>query len=527
MGSKIETPHGDTSLYPLFVAGVVLLGLGFQKNVVAAMSAEEWAYLKARILLGLVALATCGLGIYLGFFSKAAKRLREQRKLLSAVPESLRVASQTSAYLGHDLDMDAPIYLPNGVRSRHVHILGATGSGKTESVVLNLLKQDIEHGHPIVILDAKGDKSFLDFLQATAMNRLKVFDLSTAASPCTYDPLGSGSWMEAAQRLFNSLVWSEPYYRSKARSVLFRIFEALARRQKPFTFCDIANALESAKTLNGIISPTDGSTPKLSDREFEELAGLRDQIQQIATGHFPEILEKSPGKEAINLADDIKAKRVVYFRLQALLDADSAALLGRLIINDLAFTAAQKHLSGESAEFCPVFLDEFGSFVCPAFLELIAKARSAGLALHFSHQSISDLESDATGFLGRVMDNASTKIVLRTYDPDSTDRMGKAFGLKRQTKLTQSVEGELDDFEKTGAGSARDVEVFRAPPAIMKFLPTGQGFAFIAHGIDAVGEGSAVFRLRFPRLEFNQSTDSQKENVPNENHQPTAASINH
>jgi hypothetical protein len=47
-----------------------------------------------------------------------------------------------------------------------VHILGATGSGKTESVILNFLRQDVARGFGSIILDAKGDDSFLSELMS-------------------------------------------------------------------------------------------------------------------------------------------------------------------------------------------------------------------------------------------------------------------------------------------------------------------------------------------------------------------------
>src|SRR5580698_7048329 len=117
--------------------------------------------------------------------------------------------------MGVDQELRVPIFLPDSQRCKHVHIIGATGSGKTESVVLNFLKQDVTRGLGSIILDAKGDASFLAELKKwIPADRLRIFDLGSPDS-LSYDPLSDGAPLESAQRLFSSLTWSEEYYKSK------------------------------------------------------------------------------------------------------------------------------------------------------------------------------------------------------------------------------------------------------------------------------------------------------------------------
>lgn len=95
--------------------------------------------------------------------------------------------------------MDESIYLPDKIRTRHIHILGATGSGKTESVILNFLRQDVQRGLGSIIMDAKGDTSFLNELYNwVPSDRFRVFDL-TDENSTGYDPLQSGSALIDAQ----------------------------------------------------------------------------------------------------------------------------------------------------------------------------------------------------------------------------------------------------------------------------------------------------------------------------------------
>jgi len=65
--------------------------------------------------------------------------------------------------------------------------------------------------------------------------------------------------------------------------------------------------------------------------------------------------------------------------------------VGKLVINHLNFLAGTAH-QGSGAEkritprkLIPVYLDEFATFACLEFANLVSKARSARFALHFSH----------------------------------------------------------------------------------------------------------------------------------------------
>jgi type IV secretory pathway TraG/TraD family ATPase VirD4 len=133
---------------------------------------------------------------------------------------------------------------------------------------------------------------------------------------------------------------------------------------------------------------------------------------------------------------------------------------------------------------------------------LISKARSAGLALHFSHQSIGDLTGVAEGFLNRITDNSATKIVLRINDPDSAEYFARSFGTREYQKITQRVTNakDTDDAEVVGEGTQRDAHQFRAAPDLLKTLPTGMGAVLINHGIDAPGGATTVLKVRFPML---------------------------
>lgn len=485
----------DTLILAILIGGISLMLI--QKLYLSLSPIEV-----ALFAVGLSSIATIAFLIFWEYFSKFGKEKRKRIEQIQELPPSLLQESENAVYVGRDQNLDIPIYLPDSIRSRHVHILGATGSGKTESVILNFLRQDISRGLGSIILDAKGDISFLKSLKNwVPEEKLKVFDLGSETS-MNYNPLEAGSPLEAAQRLFSSLVWSEEYYKSKAFSALQRMFQIYyEKKDRNPTLLDLSSYLENQDTFSHIAESM-GYSKKMSEKDFSELSGLRDQIKSLCIGHLAKTL--SPiGKSELQLSEATQG-HVLYFRLQSLMSPQLVATLGKLIINHLNYIAGTAHRGEATSEFklIPTYLDEFASFACPEFADLISKARSAGIALHFSHQSIGDLTEVSQGFLNRITDNSATKMVLRINDPDSAEFFARSFGTKLYQKVTQRITKaqEIDNAEVMEDGTQREAHQFRASPDLLKTLPTGVGSVLIAHGYDTPHGASSVFKIQFPYL---------------------------
>jgi len=485
----MKSTQDDSRLFFFIALGLALI-LTQKAKGLSPLEITFWGI----FMLALAALAILIWWQYKEFFAEKSVALR---KRLNSIPSTLR--DEDSAYLGHDLELNLSIHLPDNIRSRHVHILGATGSGKTESVILNLIAHDAANLRPIIILDAKGDASFLSFLNSKPFiqKRLQMFDLGSEISPFAYDPICAGTNEEKVNRIMNSLRWSEEFYKEQARSVLKDIFEAARVQNVGLTFKDINALLRSAESINKFLKAMEPVTKS----QFEQIAGLRAQLRSLSTGVVGDNLSPNEERPTINLEQSIRNKRILYFRLQSLLDSESVAALGRMIVADLASYTGHIHSRGaKDISFCPVFLDEFGSLACSAFVDLISKARSAGLALHFSHQSMGDLKRVDPFLMQQVLDNSSTKIVMRIYDPETAEYLARSFGTRLDRKLTHKVESVNGEVELQEQGSLREVQTFRASPNEMKYLPTGQGFAFIAHGEVHSREAASVHKLQFPKL---------------------------
>lgn len=474
-------------------AGLIVL------NFIREMSL--WILIPSSLLFG-CALAGVGL-LYYEYLSKHARDRKKRIAAISEIPIQLKTEAKDAVQMGLDLDLHIPVFLPDSIRSRHVHVLGATGSGKTESVILNFLKQDIARGFGAVIVDAKGDGSFIRELKSVVpKEKLKIFDLGSASS-LSYDPFSSGSALEAGQRLFASLTWSEEYYKSKAFSALQKIFQFyFSRHGRNPTISIVLDYLTDFENYKGLTPVSEDALPALK-KEFDELSGLRDQVALLSMGHLKALFSPD-GISDIDLTTVSENGLVVYFRLQSLLSPELVGIVGRLLINHLAFIAGSLQRVEEKVErkLLPVYFDEFATFAGSGFSDLISKARSAGMALHFAHQSVGDLKAVSDAFLSQITDNSATKIVLRVNDPDSSEYFAKTFGTRIYEKFTKRMSNvqDSDKAEVQGEGSSREAHQFRASPDLIKNHPTGVGSILVSHGLDASQGASSVFRVRFPRL---------------------------
>jgi len=478
-------------------------------SLIALWLINFWSELegKGKFLFCTILFVASAIGIlwFIEYRSKWARERIKQLEEIRKIPPDLVCKTSHSVYVGYDVNLDIELHLPDDIRSRHVHVLGATGSGKTESVILNFLRQDVNRGLGSIILDAKGDASFVEELERIVpSSQLRLFDLASEDSTA-FDPLFLGSPLESAQRLFSSLVWSEEYYKSKALSALQRLFQAHyeINRSNP-TLGDLEDYLDTVGKYAAFLQRKE----KEIAQEYDELAGLRDQIRSLNIAHLGRILSPENGS-GIDLSE-AKNGVVIYFRLQSLMSPQLVGTVGRLLINNLNFLAGTAHrrqveANAKQRKLVSIYLDEFASFACAEFADLISKARSAGFALHFSHQSIGDLTEVSPGFLNRITDNAATKIVMRINDPDSAEYFARSFGTKDIQKTTQRITNteEIDDAEIVGEGTTRDAHQFRASPDLLKTLPTGYGSVLVAHGRDGSAGGSHVFKVRFPKLMSN------------------------
>lgn len=189
-----------------------------------------------------------------------------------ALPEEIR--------LGTDLNGGDPTGLYPDELAAHALLLGATGSGKTTSL-LTVAQGAVDLAIPVVAIDLKGSPGFRDRLAAIADLGGREMACWSIDGETRWNPLARGDASELKDKLIGMEAWTEPHYKRAAERYLQTLFTVLRCRDERPTLDRIVE-LMNPKALNAQLR----DVPKpLADRvavQLDQLADSPDQRSAIA-----------------------------------------------------------------------------------------------------------------------------------------------------------------------------------------------------------------------------------------------------
>ncbi|MGZ6310408.1 MAG: type IV secretory system conjugative DNA transfer family protein [Bdellovibrionota bacterium] len=465
-------------------------------------------------------------GVAAALFALIAYRVAKNTEASAKRVRFVRSFSRTPGiFIGRTTD-GIPLRVPERSRLGHVQIIGATGRGKTESVILPWLLRDLALGRSAILMDGKGDPNLAahvsQFIRERIQRvRLVTFDLGNPGSSCKINPLKFGTPQQITDRLFTAFSFDQSYYKSVqyslAGSVISLIADEVKRSGdgKEVTFARIYELLTDDGALGKAVAEAPSGPTKValtkhlaeSKKEREQkFSGLVSQLAPFAVGEIAPLVngcgghaedengaasEEEAGK-TVTLSEVVLGKQdddggarsnppvVLILLIPTLLYQEIGAQLGKFLLQELAWAVGERASRfGEDGEFLPVYLDEFSAFVYPQFGHLLNKARSSGVALHLSHQSLGDLEAVSPEFAKVVNTNSNVKCLLGLNDPETADFFARHLGTETEEKLTHRAVEEggilFRNHAKTGEMSMREVEAYKIHPNRLKSYSSGRG----------------------------------------------------
>lgn len=501
--------NSDFTFREVFLLGFSVLGISVYQKF-GSFQRFYLIYYK-HIWISLYALIALLIVIVIWQIKKRTQALSKRVALVSEVARQ-----PDSIYVGRTQDGVA-LHLSEDQRTGHVQILGSTGRGKTESVILSWLCRDLWNKRTAILIDGKGDPAIVEQVAAQSWGYLGdpciiTFDLGNPEKSVATNPLASGSAQQITERIFTAFTFDDSYYKSVQSDVTLSIIQLIHEFDVEVTFQRLYDLLTKEAELTKLLAMSQNVPLKTKLTAFllqpirtreEKLSGLLSQIAPFAIGEVALLVNgRQKGKHSTTVSDVIlgnglRPQSTLFAILIPTLKYQNIGhQLGKLLLQELGWAVGERASRSGNYPFVPVYLDEFSSFVYPNFANILNKARSSNVALHLSHQSLGDLSTVSSNFAQIVNTNTNVKCILGVNDPESADWIASHFGTVTIEKVTERAEKSfLKPRDKTGDVSVREVEAYKVHPNLLKSFTKGRGVLHLP-----TNRGSITEVIQFERV---------------------------
>ena len=382
-----------------------------------------------------------------------------------AAPDIVRKSSVGSVVIGDNEHNDeiVPVFLTPDQRVRHTHIIGSNGTGKS-SLLLNLIRQDIENGDGVAVLDPHGDliDQLLGCIPAERMKDVVLVDPADVDFPVGFNILQAHSEDEKnllASDLVGVFRRLATSWGDQMDTVLQNAILVILDSSRGGTLADLRRfLLEKDFRAEFLTSVKDRELLYYWRQMFPQLGGSK-SVGSVLTRLQDFFSQKrirnmvSQRENKLDFEDIMDSGKIFLAKLsEGLGGEENTYLLGSLLVTkfqQLAM-ARQKLKQADRQDFW-LYIDEFQHFITPSMAKILTGARKYRLGLTLSHQHLHQLQSDAN-VASAVMTQPCTRIVLRVGDDDAK-KLGEcftAFDAKSLTRLEQFhaiVRVERNDFD--------------------------------------------------------------------------------
>ncbi len=361
------------------------------------------------------------------------------------------------------------IRFPKSDRSKHCYIVGATGTGKS-TLLYNMIKQDIENGEGVGVLDPHGDL-YQQVLESIPEHRI---DDVILINPCDFENAVGINFLECNgpfksvqlnfisnemikifDRLYDLRVTGGPIFETYLRNTLLLCMD----NDIGATLMDVPMVFEDREYRQFLKSKCKSRiVVDFFTKQAEEAGGeaslknlapyITSKLNQFTTNALlrPIIGQR---KSTIDFREVMDERKIILVNLaKGLLGELDTQLLGMLLIGKI-FSSSMGRIVLRPEERHPFFLyvDEAATFLTDTVAHLLSEARKFGIFLTLANQNLSQLSSGSGRYniLDSVLGNVGTILIFRIGAIDSH----KMEIYTKPVLLAQDLQ-ELPDFHAVG-----------------------------------------------------------------------------
>jgi Type IV secretion-system coupling protein DNA-binding domain len=358
-------------------------------------------------------------------------------RLLRAVPKitpppAVDEAEAGSIFLGwHDEARQSwPIKLSLRRRLQHLHVVGASGTGKS-TLLLSMIQQDMASGQGLAVIDPHGELidqvmarippwRWADVVIIDPSDEQHITPLNVLSAHSDYEKtLLASDLVSVFRRL--STTWGD-----RMNIIFQNLVLAFLEHREGGTLAEMRRFLIDAEWradyLTGVDDPDivfywTETFPKLDGAK--SIGPILTRLETLLT---PKVIRYmvSQRENLIDFGQIMDAGKILLVRLpQGEIGKENTFMLGSLImvkLQQMAMSRARMPSRARRPFFC--YVDECQHFITGSISEILSGARKYGLGLILAHQDLQQLAENAD-VAAAVMTNASTRVAFRVSSDDA------------------------------------------------------------------------------------------------------------
>lgn len=337
------------------------------------------------------------------------------------------------------------IRLTNEERSRHVHVIGASGTGKSK-LLEAMIRADITAGPGLCLIDPHGTlaDAVARWRAATRIDdvrRIHVIEPGNLDWCAGFNPLRLDGRTEPAVRVDAMVsacaqVWggentnSTPLLKKCLRAVLC----ALATRDLTLAEAPLLTVSDSGLRRRLIYNLPDSVSAAvwrdfdaLSRRDFfEQFSSTNNRLLEFLSAPVVRrIVGQTTGALDLRHVMDVGEIVIVNLASKGALSPDNGRLLGTLLTSELFLQALRRDEGVARRQPFTLYIDECYDYLTADVERMLDQTRKFGLHLVLAHQRLGQLRDRSEAIYNGVMAGGQTKIVFGGLTDDDALVMAK------------------------------------------------------------------------------------------------------